>query len=70
MLVTRYREADNFDKELVLRALRADTKRGLTKNGIIYHSQGNIIKFDSWKNNYKFIYKNTKTRLICYGIKH
>ena len=26
MLVTRYREADNFDKELVLRALRVDAK--------------------------------------------
>jgi transcriptional regulator with XRE-family HTH domain len=26
ILVTRYREADNFDKELVLRALRVDAK--------------------------------------------
>ena len=31
MLVTRYREADNFDKELVLRALRADTKEDAQK---------------------------------------
>lgn len=46
-LIDSFRRADELDRQMVLRILKIEEKRGRRKNGI--NCQGNIITYDGWK---------------------